>query len=381
MAGPTPTADDIIEIPSDVLALGHDEDGLPKTVAGDVEEPEPKAREPDPEIKTLKQRLDEAERDRERLRNEHQTERTAREKAEKARDETATLAVRAREDAVTSQYREALQAQREIETGLQSHMREKAILEAQKESIWADDNYDPKGRAKAVGAIDSQISEIVRNLAQFDMGKSGVEARVAEAKRTYEDTQESLARLRERPTPKAEEQPEVKAPQPPKNADEFISGAPAQLKGWLGEHREFADPQSDENVDLQGFAAKWLRKNGGNQATLNSEAFREALDAKFFPEAKESDVTEERETEPVREAKPAPKTRTTKPAAAPVMRDSELYSSRNPNAKAGKLPPKLAEKVRAMGLDATKYFHESVELIKKGELPKNYLDHDYDHNY
>ena len=38
--------------------------------------------------------------------------------------------------------------------------------------------------------------------------------------------------------PKAEEQPEVKATQPPKNADEFISGAPAQLKTWLSDHRE-----------------------------------------------------------------------------------------------------------------------------------------------
>lgn len=377
MAGPA--ADDIIEIPSDLIAMGHDADGLPKTVVVEPEE-EPKVREPDPEVKTLKQRLEEAERERERLRTEHQTERAAREKAEKDRDVNSHYAIRAHRDAVTARYQEATQAQSEIETGLSAAQTIRASLEEAKRRVITDDNIDPHERARQQVKIDSDLQALAARMETLEAGKRGVESRVAEARQTYEETERRLSALQERERePKVEDKPEVKVPQPPKNADEFIAVAPTELKGWLAEHREFADPNSDENVDLQGFAAKWLRKNGGNHAALNSEAFREALDAKFFPEDTKEMTTEEPDPEPApRRATPKPNTR---PAAAPVMRDKELYSSRNPNAKAGKLPPKLAEKVRGMGLDPTKYFHECVDLIKKGELPKNFLDHDYDHSY
>ena len=66
-------------------------------------------------------------------------------------------------------------------------------------------------------------------------------------------------------------------------------------------------------------------------------------------------------------------------AAAPVSRGTNLFSSTNLSAKAGKLPPKLAQQVRDMGLDPVKYFHQAVEDIHAGKLPKNFLDSDYPH--
>ncbi len=311
---------DIEIIPS--IQLGFDPvTGMPRTEPAEEPKPKPVKAEPDPEITSLRQKLAEGDRERERIAQEATEARAAREaektradKAEKDRDTNSTYAIRAHRDAVTARYQEAYQAQSEIETGLQAAQTIKASLEEAKRRVITDDNLDPHERARQQVKIDSDIAALAARMETLEAGKRGVESRVAEARQTYEETERRLASLRERPEPEAQEE---RVPQPPKNADEFISAAPAQLKGWLAEHREFADPNSDENVDLQGFAAKWLRKNGGNHAALNSEAFREALDGKFFPKQSKQEEAEVAEPEVKEEAKTA--TRQATPSA-PVSR-------------------------------------------------------------
>ena len=60
---------------------------------------------------------------------------------------------------------------------------------------------------------------------------------------------------------------------------------------------------------------------------------------------------------------------------------NQFFSSRNINAEKVKLPPKLAAFVRSAGLDPTQYALEAVAAIKAGNLPKNFLDPDYEHNF
>ncbi len=85
----------------------------------------------------------------------------------------------------------------------------------------------------------------------------------------------------------------------------------------MREHREFADPNSDENVDLNAFAAKWLRKNKNDPNSLNTHAFVEALDAQFATQ-EEAEVAEaEPEVVPATKVQP----RKTTPSA-PVSRSS-----------------------------------------------------------
>jgi hypothetical protein len=219
------------------------------------------------------------------------------------------------------------------------------------------------------------MQSLAARIETLESGKRGVESRVAEAKQVYEDTERRLASIREKPEPEVKE--EVK-PQPKvATADDFISNAPRPTQAWLKEHRRFAEPGTKEHKKLHAFAAEYLADHDDDASALNSEAFREALDAKFFPQAKETAVAEETEPETVRET---PKQRP-RPAAAPVVRSGEIFSSKNMQAGKVRLPPRLAAQVKAAGLDATKYALECVELIKKGELPKTFLDNDHDHSY
>jgi hypothetical protein len=365
-----PTDDLVIDVPATELA-GEE---APKTAA-------PKAKpSAAPEVKTLRQRLEESERERERLAAESATERTAREKAEKDAATNIDYAVKTHGRAIGSEYREALAAQREITSGIEAVQQYQAMAEQAKMAALADDNMSPQDRAKAIVTADRQLQAAAARLETLEGGRRGVEQSVAEAKATYEDT---LARLQAARDTKPEPKPEPEAKQAPKvtTADDFIAAAPRQTQEWLREHREFADPNTDEHVDLHAFANKWLRRHKGDAQSLNTSEFREALNAEFFPDGQEEHVSE---PEPeVVEAAPAPKPKPKSKvvSAAPVARTGAYFGSNNLQATKINLEPKLRAALEQMGLDPTQWALQAREDIKAGKLPKEYLDPGYDRGF
>lgn len=340
------------------LRAGSDEDGLPRTdVAPDKRQT--KTETEHPEVVSLRQKLDEGNRERERISQEMAAERSAREtekvradKAEKDRDTNSTLAIRAHRDAVTARYQEAAQAQSEIESGLQAAQAIKGTLEDTKRRILADDNLDPRERANQLVKVDSDLNAYANRIETLESGKRGVESRVADARQTYEETERRLASLRDKEPETKEAEPEKKQPEPKKavTADDFIANAPIPARAWLREHKEFAEPDSKELRRLSAYAASWLADNNRDPNDpkawddMDAATFQKAMDAKFFPKAKEKEIVAEDEPEDEGRAE-AQEAKTTKSYAAPPTRSSA--PNRNGNGR-GEVPLDSFEQDTAM---------------------------------
>jgi hypothetical protein len=367
-----PTEDLVVEIPPDSMTVEIGPDGVPKTVPTSEVNREARARErdADPEVKTLRQRLADAENERQRMAEAATAEREGRLRAEKAADTNTDYAIKAHRHAVTEAYERANADYGQIASAIETLTQMRAMAKDHLRRANEDDNLTPADRATRIAEATDQLTAINSRMETLETGKRGAEGRVGEAKHAWEETERRLQALRDAPPPKRE-QPQPKIP----TTDEFIHTAPPAVQEWLREHREYATHNSDEQGLLNAFANKWVIQHKRDVKSLDTPEFREALDREFFGDNMAP------EDPPPRRQAPAERTERPRPSAAPVARGGEFYSSNNPQAGKIRLPPKLAAQVRANGLDPTKYALECVDLIKKGELPKNFLDPDYPHDY
>lgn len=369
---PPDIEDDLIEIPSDLIALGegpHDADGLSKT--GDVPPAEAPEVQPkttpkvDPGLEVAQRRLQEAQERIAAMSKAVDDEKVGRQKAEKDALEANTQAWRsgwaklhADRDVIHSGFNEATTAQ----------------ASARRELLAAKEAGDAAREIAATEALTVATS----SLQEYQRGKSGIDAEIARYKDPYERFEAAVSERERAPAPKEDE------PKPDKTAkqlspDEWVdTQAPAAIRGWLKDNRDFM-PGGKRIRSLNRFVDGWLEQNGDDRASLDTKAFAAALESEFSTQEPTYVAEEEDAPEAAPKAIPKPKAKLT--AAAPVSRGDALYSSRNPNAKAGKLPPKLAAFVKASGLDPTQYFHGAVADIKAGKLPKEFLDPDYPHDF
>jgi len=378
----TADADDdlIVEIPSDIIELGHDADGMPKAVPGKAAAAAPVERaEPDAdagEAKAEADRIAKLEREAEEARREAA--------AFKSRAETAETV--AREALVGRSKAEETAAVRTEQT-IRAHMAKvvadhdtingginatKAQLAAAKREYQAAREAGDTNREIEAAEALADAKAALQNL---EAGKAAALAEVHKAKELYDNYQ---AELQSRPPPKP-----VEEPKRPPTPEEWIDGTRSHIgdRGaeWLRANKDFVtDPKL--NKKFLRFADEYADDFG--QSALRSQDFIKALNEKFSPSESDGgdDVADNGNSRsrsaPVEAEKP--RARST-PSAAPVSRGNNLFSSRNPNAKQVKLPPKLAAKVREMGLDPVQYALGAVEDIKAGRLDKNFLDPDYPH--
>lgn len=379
---PPETDDDvIITIPDDTVAI----DGVKPDATVDKKDDPPKRErgaggqfvgkakvEPD-RIAALerdvaeKQRLaDEAQARAERFAEQARLAHEARAKS----DETALVRER---QAMGAHWEKLHSDKSQIETG---------IAAAQERERSAVDRYTAAreaGDVRAEAEALKMLSESQSTIAQLEQGKIAIDGRISDTQRLFEEH----TRARQKADEDAQRERQERERQPPKqetppSPDEWIDKQAKAVLGtagadWLKGHKEFVtDPKM--NRKFLRFADDYADDHGKD--ALKSREFLEALNGKFFPDNDDGEAEqEEREPEPVREERPKAK------AAAPVQRRDQFFSSRNMNASQVKLPPKLAAFVKNAGLDPTKYALQAVADIKAGNLPKNYLDPDYDHGF
>lgn len=373
-----PDEDTIIEIPAaDEIALGHDPDGLPKTVPGKAAAAPVVEREDAGDdgaaAKAEADRIAQLERAAEDAKREAD--------AHKARAEAAENAAR---EAMAGRSKAEETASLRTEQTIRAHMAkvvadhdqiQGAITATQTQLAAARQQYlaarEAGDATKEIEAAE-QLAEAKAALQQLEAGKIAAREEVQKAKSIYDNYQAEVAA---RPASK-----QVEEPKRPPTADEWIDSTRAQIgdrgADWLKTRKEFVtDPKL--NKKFIRFADEYADDFG--QSALRSADFIKALNERFFPDEAETSSRQDGGRVVESDPEPAPKPKARVQSAAPVSRGNQFFSSRNLDARQVKLPPRLAAKIKEMGLDATKYALETVELIKKGDLPKNYLDPEYPH--
>jgi len=370
--------DDLIEIPGDTIAMGFDDDGLPITVPVTArDKPAPKF-EAKSNPREAKKKADE-----DTLVDQLRKERDARAKeAAEAQNLAAQAQARAQAEATARAAAEA-DAAKNRGVAVNSHMQrmyaEKASIEQGLASAKASmeqlkDMHEralTDGDNKRIAEITTQQALVAADLREYEKGKSGIEAEIEKHKRAFAEDKPAERKAPERA---AETQ---KQPTP----DEWIASCPPETHGWLKSHREYVT-DAKLNKKLMLFSEEYALDHDGVHS-LNTSEFIAALNAKFFPEKDDDAGSQEKVAmteEAEEEEKPAPKQKAKVAPAAPVKANS-VFSSTNPNARHVKLPPKLAQFVKEAGLNPTKYALQTVEDIKAGKLPKNFLDPDYPHDF
>ncbi len=239
---------------------------------------------------------------------------------------------------------------------------------AERDYISASEAGDLAKQAKA----QRDMAKAEAALIQLNQGKAAADLKIEETQRLFEEH----ARAAKEKAAEVKPEPKKADPQPPRQItpDEWIDTTAKSAIGetgadWLRENKHFVtDPR--QNAIFLKFADLYAAKHGAH--ALKDEDFIDALNDEFLPDRVERE--EEREREPPKQQRP----RAT--VSAPVSRSKDqFFSSRNMNATQVKLPPRLAAFVKASGLDPTQYALQAVADIKAGNLPKNYLDPDYDH--
>ncbi len=371
--------DDLIAV--DEMELGVDDDGMPKTVPGKrVAKAEAEVDEEAGDKKEAA-RLSAIQRERDELREER--DRLAADAADKAArlasvarerdtlgsrlEKVTGQGVEAHRAAVRERYQRALAEQDHVKSGIGQA---KSMLEQARADLRA---AHAAGDADRITDLTDHLSAVRAHLNQLETNSPNVESYVNQYKHEYETTEHAIAEMARAPREEPKPEPEKK-----QSLDEWIAASPAVTHSWLRDNKTLlADPKGFQKVNL--FAREYQIDHGDH--AINTKAFTKALEAKFNPQEEEDEEPPMRQEEPEEDevvAAPKPKKKVT--AAAPVSRNAP-FSSRNLNAKDGKLPPRLAATVKAAGMDATSYFRESVKLIKEGKLPANFLDDDYPHQY
>lgn len=353
----------IVEIPSDLIALGHDADGLPKTVLAEdpapvekVEEAKPEPKFSDEDYTRAQRQAEEARVAADAARKEAEEARAARNRAE---DESATkdLAV------LRSHYTAIAAEQGTIESSLANW--DSAAELAKREMLIAREAGDASAEIEA----SRKMQRAESNISKLQDAQYRVKIELERAERALTaPPPEKPKREEAAPTPKQA------------TADDWVKEvrgrAGEKIGDWFDKNREFIT-----NPDLHKAAMAYISYQSARGKPINSDTFIKSLNKEFLEE--ETAMAEEEAKPEVAKAEPrvAPKPAARAPSAAPVSRNGSYFSSSNLNAAQVKLPPKLAAFVRASGLDPVKYALGAVEDIKAGKLPKNFLDPDYDHNF
>lgn len=373
----------VIEIPDDTVKLpGAEADAAPaaKPAAAREEKPDPAAERGwraskiarDPEHKGDADRLKELQRERdEAARRAEENEARARAMEEAARTASAEAAEASQRAALREQQAMAAHYRRLEADKAQL---DQAISAAQMQAQAAEaalERAAEMGDAKAQAQAQRALARAESDLAQLENGRHAAEREIESTRSVFEDhmrrqqaQQEAKAKEPVRPEPRQPQQPAQ-----PQTVDGWIDTAARQALGdqgaaFLKANKHLVEDQKLNKRFLR-FADYYAEKHG--QSALKSDDFLDAVAAEF-------DLAPAEEIE---EKPKAPPRRTA--SAAPVHRSTGHFSSRNLNASTVKLPPALAQHVKSMGLDPAKYALETVNLIKNGKLPKNYLDPDYDH--
>lgn len=372
---------DVVEIPADMIQLGFDDDGMPKSEptakAAEVKE-EPKA----PtlaELKAMEKERD-AERERAAKAEREAAERAAALEAERAKNvDTEKKLVKTQDQALGAHYHKTRSDYAARHSDYQQIVNAISSTEAMAASHEAElkTALEAGNHAKAATA-QRAISRAEAHLAQLEAGKSGAAQAVEEAKYLFEEADKVVRAAPVKEEPKKEEAKPVVQEQKP-DPDQWIAQWPKKTTGeWLKTHKDYVTDAA-KHKELMEFVSDYY--NEGNP--LHTKDFVKALNEKFDPSAAETEeVTVMAEEKPVvvqqaQQQKPAARTI----SAAPVSQGGNFFSSANMNAKQVKLPPKLAAFVKSSGLDPVQYALGAVEDIKAGKLPKNFLDPDYPHDF
>jgi len=374
--------DYVIEIPVEDMQLGFDTDGLPRVDPGvktsqdkpaplkietadadDVRLPvKPKGIAPkysDADYEAAKRRADEAADRASRAEAAVAAERSARADVEKKLS-TST-------DAANRQFWGRLNSDFDNING--------AIALAASEKDAAKSAYKAAfdaGDSNAAADAQDRIAVIAAKMQTLESGKHGIEAKIDETRRVFEA---DAAAAKE---PRHVAEPKNDPPQRQMTVDDYIGSQPRKTTGaWLADHKDYvSDPA--KHKELLTFADEFVKDYGPTQ--LHTKAFVDALNERFNPTEIETAIEDhEMDDEPEIEVKAAPKAKPKTTAAAPVSRNANTFSSRNMDGNKIKLPPHIADFVRTSGLDPVSYAQGLVKEIKAGKLPKNYLDHDYQH--
>lgn len=377
-------ADDLIAIPEDEIQLGFDKDGMPKAEAGGkTATGKPIEDEaPDPAIKALERERDEAQAKADRAEREAAAERTRAQAAEEAsarKDEALSKrtgeAVGAHRARVTSDYQRIAREHETVTSGISQA--QGMLTQAKRDLAAAITAGDGERQAD----LTEHVGKLTGQLTQLEALKPNVESYLNEAKQTYEETERQVAEAARRKT----DEPEVK-PKGPKDfndfatnySDKFIDDSPRATQSWLREHKNDVIKDEGKFAQLDAFAKHYAIKHGSG--SLNSRDFVKALDAEFFPKQDTEEEPEVVDDTDEPEA-PKPKAKAKVTAAAPVSRSNNVFNSGNLNADKIWLEPKLKAELVRMSLDPTKWALEARDLIKRGKLPKEYLDPGYDRGF
>lgn len=269
-----------IDMPSDI-ALAFDDDGMPKTVPGDVEVV--KAKEADDEPKTEKEAEKpdtrdadivelQRERDAERLARQRLTadanakieaERRARAEAESDRDKHRDQTLRAHWAKVNAENDH-------VESVLAAQKAEIANLKSQMKSANENAQFD------VAADLQERLATAAFQAAQLEQAKRGTAAEVERAREAFRAPPPQQAKKEVVEEPVVEEPKPTRQPTP----DEWISQFPRKTQSWLKENKDYVtDP--DKHKKLIEFANEWAQDYGQN--TLHTPPFIEALAAKFNP--------------------------------------------------------------------------------------------------
>jgi hypothetical protein len=369
---------DVVEIPADMIQLGFDDDGMPKSEptekAAEVKD-EPKA----PTLAELKA-----------LERERDTEREARTRAEREATErgTALEAERTKgadiEKKLAKTQDQALGAHyhktrsdyaarngefQQIVSAIAATEQLATSLEQQ--ALAAEEAGD---KAKAL-RLSREMARAEAHLAQLEAGKPGAEAAALEAKYLYEEADKVVRTPPVREEPKKEDaKPAVVTEQKP-DPDQWISQWPKKTTGeWLKAHKDFVTDEA-KHKQLMEFVSDYY--NEGNP--LHTKDFVKALNEKFDPSAIETEEVTVMADEPKDKPQAQQQKVTARSTpAAPVSQGGKYFSSTNMNAAQIKVPPDVVAFCKASGLDPTSYALEVREEIKRGEKPKEWLDPGYD---
>jgi hypothetical protein len=394
--------DTAIDVAIDDIALGHDADGLPKTVpAGKTADPGKTQaakdaggkRKAEPRQPTLAE-LEAARRDRDAsaraavaAQADADASRTRADAEAKARGEAEGALLKTRGQALNEYYSRVSSEFSQITGAISATQALASSAEAALQAAMADEQATPQDRATRVAKAQRELSRAEAELVQLEAGKPAAERAVQEAKWYLQEEDRAntaLADARSKAAAAADAdadgagkpagaKPAGQAKTPEQWIDGIRSTVGAKVADWLSDHKEYVtDPKLNAKVIAFAQHAAVVE-----EAQLNSDEFIEQLNAKFFPDADEDgdgggdghQVEEVREQVPKRQASATP--------AAPVSRSAGYFSSRNPNAAKIKLSPVLANLAREMGMTPEEYAISARKQILDGKLPKNFLDGDY----
>lgn len=360
----------IVELPVDDITVELEPDGLPKTVpvirdapsASKVVEAD-ESDEPVADIDALTKERDEFKRE---------SEQRAQEAAEAAR-----VAEQERQSRVQTESKLS-------EASLTERRNQWALLDAHRQQILGGINTAKMELANAKKAVSDAIaagdgdrvadaqerlSDARFDLRRLEEGQQGIDLEIRQFERT-------LREEAERPKTPAVVDQQTQQPPQVRSPSDYINNVRTNLGGkladWLSENPEFVT-----NPALNKKALEVVNARIAEGKPLNSSAFIKTLNDTFFAEDIEMPEPSP-EPKPKVEAKPAAKPKSV--PAAPVSRGGgDFYSSANPAGSKIRLHPVLAGMARDIGLTNEEYAAGIKAEIKKGKLPKTYLDPDYPH--